>query len=268
MTADRSPLGDSGDKPDVSAVEVVNLEGRSPVVLLCEHASAYIPPRYDRLGLSAADAARHIAWDIGAADVTRALAAAIDAPAFLGTHSRLLIDLNRPPDALINGSGVPGSIPAASEDTVIPGNVGISETEVGWRRAHLFDPFHARVSAHLDARARERRATCIVTIHSFTPVYRGERRPWHFGILFDRSETMAMTVMRRLKADPTLIGEANVPYVITHDADYAIPIHGQARGLDAILVEIRQDLIDRPSCARGWADRLALALSSSSPSAG
>ncbi len=78
------------------AVEMVNAAGRSPIVLLCEHASCHIPADYGRLGLPEAEVKRHIGWDIGAADVARGLSARLDAPLFLGTYSRLLIDLNRP----------------------------------------------------------------------------------------------------------------------------------------------------------------------------
>jgi hypothetical protein len=74
-----------------AAVEVLNESGRSPFVLIYEHASNYIPAEYHKLGLDDQELARHIAWDIGAANVTRALSKRLDASAFLGGYSRLLI---------------------------------------------------------------------------------------------------------------------------------------------------------------------------------
>ena len=68
-------------------------------MLLCEHASAHLPERYAGLGLPAADRLRHIAWDIGALELARGLADALDAPLAHATYSRLLLDLNRPTDA-------------------------------------------------------------------------------------------------------------------------------------------------------------------------
>src|SRR5262245_12393517 len=94
-TSSAAPAG--AQRPWPEPVETLHIDGRSPIVLLCEHASSYIPPEYDGLGLGAADLERHIAWDIGAAEVTRHLSAMLDAAAFLGTYSRLMIDLNRPP---------------------------------------------------------------------------------------------------------------------------------------------------------------------------
>src|SRR5262249_11345691 len=151
----------------------------SDIVLLCEHASNHIPEEYDGLGLKQNDLERHIAWDIGAARLTRTLSHTLDAAAFLGCYSRLLVDLNRP-------LHVPASRAARSEDTDIPGNNNVEDMEVERRATSIFHPFHDRVAVHIDKRVRERRTTRILSVHSFTPVYRGKKRPWHAGVLFDR----------------------------------------------------------------------------------
>ena len=106
------PALDHADWPP--ALEIVNQAGRSPIVLICEHASNHMPAEYGGLGLGPVDLSRHIAWDVGAAEVTRHLARLLDAPAFLAGYSRLLIDLNRP-------LGAASSIPLVSEATEIPG---------------------------------------------------------------------------------------------------------------------------------------------------
>ncbi|TPM93551.1 N-formylglutamate amidohydrolase [Mesorhizobium sp. B2-1-3A] len=239
------------DWPD--AVEALNEHGHSDIVLLCEHASNHMPAEYRQLGLDASHLQRHIAWDIGAAEVTRILSARLDAPAFLSGYSRLLIDLNRP-------LGTPGSIPVLSEDTGIPGNVGIDAAERDRRAKVMFSPFHDRVAAHLDRRVAEGRPTRIVTIHSFTPVFLGVARPWHAGVLHEHAAGLAEAILSGLRADAALNVAANVPYVISRDADYAVPIHGDDRGIPAVLIEIRQDLLANRAGIEEWADRLAAAL--------
>jgi predicted N-formylglutamate amidohydrolase len=234
-------------------VEVVNEDGSSDIVLICEHASNHIPAEYRRLGVTEAELQRHVAWDIGAAEVARGLSRLLDAPAFLGTYSRLMVDLNRP-------FGVPSSMPIRSEATDIPGNVGMSDDERERRRKTIFEPFHATVAAHLDARAEAGRSTRLVTIHSFTPIFLGVTRPWHAGILYDQSEEFAREVIEGLSAEQSLTIGHNVPYGIDRAEDYAIPIHGTDRGRPAILVEIRHDLIEDEAGVAAWIQRLGRVL--------
>ena len=236
-----------------AAVEVLNEHGHSDIVLLCEHASNHMPAEYGQLGLDAGHLRRHIAWDIGAAEVTRLLSARLDAPAFLSGYSRLLIDLNRPLDTQ-------GSIPLLSEDTDIPGNAGLDAKERTRRAEIMFTPFHDRVAAHLDHRQKNGHPTRIVTIHSFTPVFLGIARPWHAGVLHDRATDLAEAILSGLRANAALNVAANVPYVISRDADYAVPVHGDDRGIPAVLIEIRQDLLSNRSGIEEWADRLAAAI--------
>jgi predicted N-formylglutamate amidohydrolase len=230
-------------------VSLINAGGTSDIVLICEHASNHMPKEYGRLGVSEADLQRHIAWDIGAAAVTRGLSQLLDAPAFLGTYSRLLVDLNRP-------FGVPSSMPVRSECTDIPGNAGLTDDERQRRRQIIFEPFHAAVAMHLDERASSGKPTRLVTIHSFTPVFLGMPRPWHAGILYDRAEAFALRVIEGLSADRSLVIGRNVPYGIDRAEDYAVPIHGTDRGNPAILVEIRHDLIAVERGVAEWIQRL------------
>ncbi len=231
---------------------LVNARGASPYVLICEHASRFIPQPYNDLGLEEADLVRHIAWDIGAADVATALSAALDAPLVLASYSRLLIDLNRPVTSET-------SIPQVSETTVIPGNRNLSAEERNRRVATYFDPFQAEMRRLLDQRAEAGVATTVIGIHSFTPVYKGVARPWHAGILFRHSTTFGHALAEALGGAASHIAE-NEPYQIEDDSDYTVPVHGEARGLDAVLVEIRQDLIADATGQSRWAARLAKAL--------
>jgi predicted N-formylglutamate amidohydrolase len=235
------------------AVEVLNEDGRSDIVLICEHASNHIPVEYQKLGLPDGELDRHIAWDIGAEAVARGLSARLDAPCFLGTYSRLLIDLNRPLPS-------PTSIPVRSESTDIPGNLNLSDEDRQRRVDTIFIPFHDRISRHLDARTRKNRKTRIVAIHSFTPIFFGKPRPWHAGILFDTSRDFGQQIIDRLSEDATLVIGANQPYVIDRMEDYAIPVHGEDRANSAILIEIRQDLLGTQAGIAEWTDRLSTAL--------
>ena len=241
----------SAGEPWPEPIEIVNENGQSNIVLLCEHASNFIPKAYAGLGLSDADLARHIAWDLGAAKLTRALAHTLDAPAFLGTYSRLLIDLNRPPH-------VESSSALISEDTEIPGNRDLDDQERQRRIATIFDPFHARVAFHMKAKLDQAQPVRLVSIHSFTKVFRGEVRPWHAGVLFDQTHAAAFCdhVLKRLAANPSINVGANVPYQVSRDDDYALYVHGGDLGVAAILIEVRQDLLEDERGITEWTHRL------------
>lgn len=233
-------------------VEVINEDGPSETVLLCEHASKHIPKQYAGLGLPPEQLQRHIAWDIGAADVARQVSQLLDASAFLGRYSRLLIDLNRPLDA-------PDSIPTRSESTDIPGNVDLAPSETTQRAKAIFTPFHRRVSAYLDRRLATRRPTRLVSIHSFTSTFFDTHRPWYAGVLFDRATEFARDVIDNLGGPALLIG-INEPYKTDRKGDYAIPVHGDDRNIPAIMIEIRNDQIGDPVGVEQWASRIEKAL--------
>lgn len=240
---------------DPPAAETVNPDGTSPYVLLCEHASNHIPARYKKLGLDDSELTRHIAWDIGVAPIARALSQALDAPLILSGYSRLLIDCNRP-------VGVPTSIPEISETTRIPGNEGLSAEERQRRADDFYWPFQQAVADLLDRRQAAGKCSIVFGVHSFTPVFKGFERPWHAGILFRKSKTYGEALVAALQ-EPGLNVVANEPYRIDDDSDQTVPVHGEARGLDAVLIEIRQDLIADDAGQAQWAKRLAPALQTS-----
>jgi predicted N-formylglutamate amidohydrolase len=237
---------------DPPAAETVNADGKSPYVLLCEHASNYIPARYQRLGLETTELQRHIAWDIGVASIARALSKALDAPLVLSGYSRLLIDCNRP-------IGVQTSIPEISETTRIPGNIGLSPEERTARADAFYWPFQKAVSRILDRRQANKMPAIVFGVHSFTPVFKGFMRPWHAGVLFRKSHVYGEALVAALQ-EPGLTVVANEPYRIEDDGDQTVPVHGEARGLDAVLIEIRQDLIVDRNGQMAWARRLVPAL--------
>lgn len=225
---------------------VENAAGGGDVLLVCEHASHWIPPQYADLGVSEADRQRHIAWDIGAAALARGLARRLDARLVLSGVSRLVIDCNRP-------LGAPSSIPLRSEDIDIPGNAGLTAAEIAFRQCAYFEPFRALVAGVIAAR----RPAMLVGVHSFTPVFRGVARPWHAGVLYADATALGERLVAGLRADPALVVGANEPYRIEAEEDFTVPIHGDANGIPAVLLEVRQDLLADAAGIEAWAARLA-----------
>ena len=239
---------------DPAAVVTLREHGASPFVLTCDHAGNRAPRCLGDLGVPPDEWQRHIAWDIGAAGVTRLLAERLDAFAILQTYSRLVIDCNRPPD-------VPSSIVELSEHTVIPGNRALTAADRALRVNEIFRPYHNRLRTELDR--RQNIPTALVTIHSFTPVFKGIARPWHMGLLYNRDTRLAKALSDILSREPGLVVGDNEPYSVSDATDYTIPVHGEQRGLPHIEIEIRQDLIADEAGQRAWAERTAAALSAS-----
>jgi predicted N-formylglutamate amidohydrolase len=235
---------------DVSPVFEQNVAGRSPFLFTSDHYGQLIPRRLGDLGLPASEFERHIAVDVGIAGVAGRLSDHLDAHLIAQRYSRLVIDCNRPPH-------VASSIPLISEATTIPGNEGLSRAAAAVRRREIFDPYHRAIGAVIDRRLRDGTATVLVSLHSFTPVYAGIKRPWHIGALYHRDTTLPPLLLRALKSEGDLVVGDNEPYAVSDETDYTIPVHGEARGLINTGIEIRQDLIADPSGQQQWADRLA-----------
>jgi predicted N-formylglutamate amidohydrolase len=234
-------------------IEVLNEMGSSPIVLICEHGSNHIPSEYAQLGLTADALREHIAWDIGAADLTRALSRRLDAVAFLGTYSRLLIDLNRP-------LGASTSIVAVSEAKQIPGNRSLSDKEARRRAGLIFTPFHNRIADFIAGRKGLNRPITLVSIHSFAPVFLGVARPFHVGVVFDKSLTLALRILSHIRTYGGIVAEANVPYQIHPEEDYAIPVYATAGDIPGVLIEIRNDCIADAKGVAAWTNHLVEAL--------
>lgn len=232
------------------AVSVEREAASSPFFFTCDHASNRIPQALGDLGVSAADRARHIAWDIGALAVARGLSATLDATLVASGYSRLVMDMNRPLHR-------EDSCPVLSETTPVPGNVGLSEHAREERRRALFEPYHGIIASLLDARLARGQPTLLVAMHSFTPVYRGVARPWEVALLSNRDRRVADLLMRALHREPGLEIGDNIPYRLTDEGDYGVPVHGERRGLPHVLIELRQDELASVGGQRAWVRRLA-----------
>ena len=222
-------------------------EAQPGLIFVCDHAARDLPPEYGSLGLAPGLFSTHIASDIGAAEVTRSLASAYGAPAILARWSRLLIDLNR-------GEDDPTLVMKLSDGSIIPGNRHAGEAEVEARLSRYHAPYHGRIAAEI-ARYRERAIVpVLISIHSFTPVWKGRPRPWQVGILWDRDARLARPLIAELARAGFTVGD-NEPYSgeLENDCLYR---HGTMNGLPHVLIEIRQDLIARDALARSFAARL------------
>ncbi|MCA3560229.1 MAG: N-formylglutamate amidohydrolase [Aestuariivirga sp.] len=228
----------------------VNEQGRSPFVLICEHASNAMPEKLGTLGLPEAELTRHIAWDIGAEKVGRLLSRLMDAPLLLQRYSRLAYDCNRPPES-------PDSIPEMSELTAIPGNRKLSAEDRLARAREIYRPFHDGVSAVLDGRAAGGQHSLVVSIHSFTPVYKGKPRSVELGILHDRDTTLSSKL---IKSFPNVDARLNEPYGPKDGVLHTLNLHGFARGLQHAMIEIRNDLVATGRGQDEWAQRLSVPL--------
>ncbi len=232
-----------------AAFEIIGNERRSRWLITCDHATNRVPPDVcgGKLGLRPSEMNRHIAYDIGAAGVTRRLADLLDAPALLSRFSRLVIDPNR-------GEHDPTLMMRVYDGTIIPGNRHADAAEIERRLNAYHRPYHA---AYTELAAR-RDDTVIVAIHSFTPkLYSRAPRPWHVGILYaDWDARLARPIIDGLERKADLCVGANEPYA-GHLPGDAVDRHALQTGRPNALIEIRQDLIVEETGQAEWAARLA-----------
>jgi predicted N-formylglutamate amidohydrolase len=238
------------ERDEPPAFGVAGCGGRSSFVVICDHAGSRLPRRLGTLGLSAGALESHIAWDIGAGNAARRLAAALDAFVAWQPYSRLAIDCNRPLAAA-------DSIVTQSEDVSVPGNRDLQAWEREARAREIFAPYHAQIRAELDRRQHEGIPSILVSVHSFTPIFLRVPRPWHVGVLFNRDTRMAEPLVRLLRDEGDLVVGRNQPYAASDGSDFSIVHHGEARGIPPVEIEIRQDLVADEAGQLAWAARLA-----------
>jgi predicted N-formylglutamate amidohydrolase len=248
MASGGPPANPSAIGPAFPPFQLLDGDPASGLLFLCDHASNALPPAYGSLGLSQGELDRHIGYDIGAAAVTRELALRLGSPAVLSTFSRLLIDPNR-------GEDDPTLIMRLSDGAVVPGNAAVDAAERERRIRRFHRPYHDAVAAAVERGLHAGRPPALISIHSFTPIWRGSARRWHAGILWDRDDRLAAPLIAALAADPELVVGDNEPYSgsLANDTLFR---HGTRHGLAHVLIEIRQDLIADEDGARAWAVRL------------
>ncbi|MDU9002971.1 N-formylglutamate amidohydrolase [Sedimentitalea todarodis] len=216
-----------------TAVTVHNRDGRGPVMVVCEHASRVIPARYGDLGLRPELLDSHIAWDSGALPVAQGLSSALDAPLVASDLSRLLFDCNRPPEA-------PDAIPDHSEIHDIPGNQNLNAAERANRVTTIHDPFRDGLQGVMNRFASP---PVMITVHSFTPVYRGQTRDVEIGLICDSDERLARAMMSNAADHTARIVRLNDPYGPQDGVTHTLRTHALPIGAINVMLEIRNDLI-------------------------
>ncbi|AEV39924.1 hypothetical protein PSE_p0342 (plasmid) [Pseudovibrio sp. FO-BEG1] len=217
-------------------VETINTGGAAPIVLVCEHASKFIPAYLDGLGLSEEAASSHAAWDPGALVVAELLATRLNAPLVAQRVSRLVYDCNRPPEA-------PSAMPEKSEIFEVPGNVSLSDEQRLDRVNKYYRPFQAEVKQVIDAKQASGQLPVMITIHSFTPVYNGKKRAVEVGVLHDSDTRFADALLNALCPSDLYDIQRNEPYGPEDGVTHTLVSQAQSRGLLNVMIEVRNDLI-------------------------
>lgn len=237
------PIWLDADEPP--AFELLNAGGKNSLILIADHASNRVPRCLQQLGLDSGSLTSHIAWDAGSALVAKHLSDLLDAPLLMTNYSRLVIDCNR-------DAGSEQAIVESSDGTDIPGNAHLDSTHIASRKHILFDPYHLAIEGLLDA--RNDRPHTLLSIHSFSPVLNGARRPWSIGVCYGDDKRVAHALLPQLsKIASGPIGD-NEPYSIEDHIDYSLPKHASQRGLPHVMLEIRRDKIESAQGARQYAD--------------
>ncbi|MDB5701705.1 MAG: N-formylglutamate amidohydrolase [Sphingomonadales bacterium] len=238
--ASNTPDFEVGESPrplltvdDPPPFDLINPGGASSFLLVCDHAGNRVPQRLGTLGLDDAALRKHIAWDLGASELSVLLSDALDAPLIRQTYSRLVVDCNRGPDA-------PDAIAEVSDGIVVPGNRDLSAADRAARFAEIHEPYQSAIASAISAN------TTIVAIHSFTPEMNGVARPWEVGILHHRGRTdFALAVLQELTdCVEGPVGD-NEPYAMDK-IDYTVPRHAYSANLPYVEIEVRQDVLSTP----------------------
>jgi predicted N-formylglutamate amidohydrolase len=225
-----------------------NAEGKSRLLLTCEHASTSIPEGYHNLGLDVEQLRDHIGWDIGAGLLTQDLCTFLDAAAVLSNVSRLMVDCNRQ-------TTDHDLIPEESHGVRIPGNALLSEAE----RSHRLDAFYHPYHEAIDRAVRGRGVTFLLSIHSFTPSLAGVSRDFDAGVLFDDFEELAICLARGL-GESGLAVRMNEPYSGLDGLIFSARHHGRRNEIPYLEIEVNNRLLRNPDDIRMVAGRIAASL--------
>lgn len=229
----------------------VQYNTKSPVILCCDHASNRIPESLGNLGLTDDQLQEHIAWDIGAAELTLNLAQRLSCTALLNNYSRLVVDCNR-------YLSDPSAFVQKSDQVIVPGNVDLNELEKAARAEAIYYRYHRAIRQELEPRITQAQAPILISIHSFTKQLREqEERDIDIGVLWDKDPRIPIPLLKALRLEKGLVVGDNQPYSGKDMADYTVDHHAEAKGLAYVSLEIRNDLISHSSGLEEWTDRLA-----------
>ena len=221
---------------ETSSYATLNPNSITPVLLVCDHASNRFPKSLGTMGLDYLDRVSHITFDIGSRATTESLAKKLNVTAILCQYSRLIIDCNR---NLSDNSAYLDK----SDGIDIPGNQNLNSIDKEIRESEIYWPYHNAIDAQISRLKRENPSPIIISIHSFTPVFNGNKREWEVGVLWDKDPTTAKIFINKLKDAGFLVGD-NKPYSGKDPEDFTLDYHAESIGLPHVGIEIRQDLIN------------------------
>lgn len=224
-------------------------DARGALLIVCDHASNFVPAEYKKLGLTDSELARHIGWDIGAAAIAELLSERFDSPALLCGTSRLVIDCNRQLNCF-------DLIPPISDATVIPGNQDISLQERQSRIDRFFQPYHDAIEAMIG----RRQPSIFLSVHSMADRMKGIARPWPIALSSFEDRSLVDPLLAALRDRREYSVGDNEPYSLDPTVDYTTPYHAIRRGLRHLQVEFRQDEIESEDGQKLWAGRFGDAM--------
>jgi predicted N-formylglutamate amidohydrolase len=230
---------------------VENANGKGGVVLICEHAGQLLPKSLGSLGIDAEAMSAHIAWDIGAAELARALSKQLDAPLILQRYSRLVYDCNRVFDAA-------DAIVVESDNIVIPLNCNLSYEDRRDRFELVYFPFEDAIDRVIDDCVQQGRQPAIISIHSFTAVFKGLQRSLELGVIHDAVDSrLADPILELAQKKGAFSVARNQPYEPRDGVTHTLVLHGIQRNLLNVMFEVRNDLITDDKGQQQWAQYLS-----------
>ena len=200
------------------------------LLIVADHASNYIPKKYNNLGLAKKDIFTHKAYDLGVKNLAINLSNKFKSELVLGEYSRLLIDCNRD----VND---PTLISAISDRKLIFGNKKITKQERIYRINKMYRPYHCNINKKI----LEKKINVIISLHSFNPIFKGKKRFLKYGILSNEDRRLSDLIIKELRKRKNLVGD-NEPYRGTLIGD-TLYKHALRKGIYHSLIEIRNDLL-------------------------
>lgn len=234
-----------------NSFEIHNENGAGEHLLVCCHASNYFPPEFGELGLSHEERHEHIAYDIGALELSIALSTILDAPLIHSKVSRLVYDCNRAPEDF-------DAIPEKSAEFPIPGNIGLSEAQKQERADFAYHPYQNAIAETLSRRAHLRPK--LIAIHSFTPLYMGQTRTLDVGVLIGDNSGYGEGVLEKLLSHSHLKVARDEPYNPNDRVYHTIGRHRAEHDLPSVMLEVRNDHLRNAQGVENWARIIAASL--------
>jgi predicted N-formylglutamate amidohydrolase len=195
------------------------------ILIIVDHASNHVSKEDNKLGLPNSFLNQHIAFDLGVKELSLDLSTRLKCKLIQGKYSRLLIDLNRDLDD-------PTIIPEIVDKKIIPGNIGLSKSELRLRVKKIYNKY------------QNEKVKVILSLHSFNPIFKNKKRLLEFGVLSNEDKNLSSIIFDQLRSQNMNVGD-NKPYKgnLIGDSMYR---HGLRNKLPHALIEVRNDLLSNP----------------------